>query len=135
LARSTRRPGARTRQALRIMGRTRNVPATTPGTVEDHGTVTGTPFGRGSIVLVGRLANQRLTGTFRLLLARGSVTGTVSLPYTIRGNQITFVGTGRLTGGTGAYRGVTSDTLQIRDTNTLPDGQNGRVSVRGNATY
>jgi hypothetical protein len=134
LATTTRR-GKRTRHSVKVQGKTRTVttPAT-PGTVEDHGTLTGTPFGKGSIVLVGTFGNGRLTGTFRLTFPRGSIIGTTSMPFTFAGNQINFHGTSRFTGGTGAYRGISSGALDTRDTNTL-DGQSGRLSVVGAATY
>jgi hypothetical protein len=84
---------------------------------------------------VGTLATGRLTGTFRLLFPQGSVVGSVSMPFTISGGKISFRGTARLTSGTGAYRGISSGELQVRDTNTVPDGQSGRLSVQGSATY
>lgn len=133
LATTTRR-GRRTRHSVRLTGRTHTVPAATPGTVEDHGTVTGPPFGKGSIVLVGTLNDGRLTGTFRLTFPRGSINGTVAMPFTIQGNEIDFRGTSRLIGGTGAYRGISSGALRTRDHNTL-DGQSGTLSVLGSATY
>ena len=99
------------------------------------GTVTGTPFGKGTIVLVGSLAGGKLTATFRLLFpGRGSVIGTTSMPYTFNGNEIDFAGTSRFTGGTGAYRGITSGDLDTRDHNTL-GGQNGTLTVMGAARY
>jgi hypothetical protein len=133
LATTTRR-GKPARHAVAMKGRTRTVTAATPGTIEDHGTVTGTPFGNGSIVLVGKLENGRFTGTFRLTFPRGSILGTASLPYTVSGNEIDFRGTSRFTGGTGAYRGISSGALDTRDHNTL-DGQSGMLSVAGSATY
>jgi uncharacterized Zn-binding protein involved in type VI secretion len=133
LATTTRR-GKRTRHSVSVHGRTRTVTPATPGTVEDHGTLTGTPFGKGSIVLVGTFGNGRLTGTFRLTFPRGSVIGTTSMPFTIAGNEITFHGTSRFTGGTGAYRGISSGALDTHDHNTL-DGQSGTLSVVGPATY
>jgi hypothetical protein len=84
--------------------------------------------------LVATLKNGRATGPFRLVLARGSVTGTFSMPFTISGGEIAFVGTATFTGGTGAYRGITSGNLRAHDHNTL-DGQNGRLSLDGFATY
>jgi hypothetical protein len=133
LATTTRR-GRRSRHALKVKGRTKTVTAATPGTVEDHGTLTATPFGKGSIVLVGKLASGRLTATFRLTFKRGSIVGTTSMPFTLEANGISFAGTSRLTGGTGAYRGITSGALKTRDHNTL-DGQSGTLSVAGSAKY
>ena len=93
------RPGAAGGRIIAVRastGRTHTVTAATPGTVEDHGTVTGTPFGKGTIVLVGTLTDGRLTGTFRLTFPRGSIVGTVSMPFTITGNEIDFRGTSQL---------------------------------------
>jgi hypothetical protein len=128
------RHGKRARHAIDLTGKTHTVPATTPGTVEDHGSVAGTSFGPGRIVLVGTFGGGRLTATFRLTYARGSIIGTTSMPYTISGNEIDFTGTSRFTGGTGIYRGITSGRLQTHDHNTL-DGQSGRLSVIGSAKY
>jgi hypothetical protein len=131
---TTTRQGKRTRRTVSVTGKTHSVSPATPGTVEDHGTLAGTPFGKGSIVLVGTFADNRLTGTFRLTFRRGSVIGAVSLPYKIADGMISFHGTSRFTAGTGAFRGISSGALDTRDTNTL-DGQNGRLSVKGHATY
>jgi hypothetical protein len=135
LADAGRRPGARKRHQVNVNGKTKKIDTpTTPGTLEDHGTVSGTPFGKGSIVVVVTLANGRATGSFRMLFAKGSVTGTVDMPFTITGGEIDFNGTARLTGGTGAYRGITSGPLAVHDHNTL-DGQNGVVTLTGSAKY
>jgi hypothetical protein len=134
LAKTVRGHGKRRRHRVRLTGSTHTVPPATPGTVEDHGHVSGTPFGRGSITLVGTLAGGRLNGSFRLVYPRGSVTGTVAMPFTVSGGRITFDGTARFTAGTGAYRGISSGALHVHDTNTL-DGKNGRLSVSGRATY
>ena len=75
-----------------------------------------------------------LTGTFRSLSARGSIVGTVAAVHDQRRTRSSFRGTARFTSGTGAYRGITSGALQVRDHNTL-DGQAGTVSVEGFATY
>jgi hypothetical protein len=133
LAQAVRR-GKRKRRRLRLEGRTRTVPPTTPGTIEDRGRVSGTPFGRGRVTLVGRFRSGRFEASFRLLYRRGSVSGTASLPFTISGDRISFSGRARLTGGTGAFRGIRGRRLRVRDTNTL-DGQSGRLSVEGSMTY
>jgi len=133
LATTTRR-GARTAHEVDVSGNTRTVDPATPGTVEDHGTLTGTPFGKGTIVLVGTLANGRLNATFRLLFKDGSVIGTTSMPYTFSGNEIDFLGPSRFIAGTGAYRGITSGDLDTHDHNTI-DGQSGVLTVTGSTRY
>jgi hypothetical protein len=134
LATVARPRGRRRRHTVSIEGHTRMVSPATPGTVEDHGTVTGTPFGSGTVTLIGTLAGGKFDGTFRLVFARGSISGTAVLPFTISGGTITFNGTARFTSGTGAYRGITSGVLKARDTNTL-DGQSGHVFLDGVAKY
>jgi hypothetical protein len=134
LATTTKPRGPRKRHDVAIQGATKSVDPATPGTIEDHGTLTGTPFGKGSIVLVGKFADNRFTGTFRLTFKRGSVLGATDLAYVIADGTITFDGFSRFSGGTGAFRGITSGALKTHDTNTL-DGQNGRLSVTGGASY
>jgi hypothetical protein len=134
LASTSRAPGRRKRHAVSIDGKTKMVTATTPGTIEDHGTLTGSPFGRGTVEIVVTLAGGRATGSFRMLFAKGSITGTVDMPFTIEGGEIDFRGTARFTAGTGTYRGISSGALAVHDHNTL-DGQNGVVSVQGAARY
>jgi hypothetical protein len=134
LATTTRRPGKRVRRAVDMRGTTRTVGSSGPGMVEDRGTLAGTPFGRGSLVLLGAFREGILDGTFRLRFADGSIVGTASLPYTVSGSELDFAGTGRFTGGTGAYRGITASGLDVRDHNTL-DGQNGTIAVTGSAAY
>ncbi len=134
LAKSTRPAGPRKHHHLHLVGATREVKATTPGTIEDHGTIEGPRFGEGTATIIGSLADARFTGTFRLVFPRGSVSGTATMPFTINGNEIHFRGTARLTGGTGAFRGITSGVLVVRDDNTL-DGQNGVVVLDGATAY
>ena len=134
LAKTTRPRGARKRRRVRLAGTTRTVDTPSAGTVEDRGRVTGTPFGRGSLALLGTFRESVLDATFRLTFADGSVTGTAALPFTISGSEIDFRGTARFTGGTGAYRGISASGLRVHDHNTL-DGQNGTISVDGVAKW
>ena len=128
---------------MHLSGQTRSLKTpTTPGTIEDRGTVFGATFGAGTVDLVATLkfnppgvSSGQATGPFRLVFARGQVTGTFSMPFTISGGEIDFLGTAKFTGGTGAYRGISSDgALRVHDHNTT-DGQNGRLSLDGFATY
>ncbi|MEA2171948.1 MAG: N-acetylglucosamine-6-sulfatase [Solirubrobacteraceae bacterium] len=126
----------RTNHAVNMTGTTATVaePYALPGAVHDRGTVTGTPFGNGTIDLIGKLADGRLTGTFRLDFPNGSVLGRVDARYTISGGTIDFTGTARVTGGTGTYREITSGALDLTDHNTL-DGQHGTLTVTGSVRY
>jgi hypothetical protein len=133
LATTTRKPGARKRHKVDLPAKPTAVGASAAG-INDRGTVTGTPFGKGSIDILVALAGGKATGTFRMVFPKGSVTGTVDMPFTITGGEIDFVGTARMTAGTGAYRGITSGALKAHDHNTL-DGQNGVVTVTGSAKY
>jgi hypothetical protein len=117
-----------------LSGATRNVGAPEPGTLQDQGTVSGRPFGDGTIDLLIRFAGSSVTGTFRIDAAKGSVFGTVAMDYVITGPQITFNGTAEFTGGTGPYRGIEGEDLQAFDRNTL-DGQNGTFTLDGVAEY
>ena len=134
LAKTSRKPGPRKRHQLSLTGATRTVPPATPGTIEDRGTIRGTPFGRGSVAIVGTVKDLVLSATFRLTYPSGSVYGTATMPFTIDLSGIHFRGTSRITGGTGAYRGISSGNLKTRDDNTL-DGQHGVVTLKGAATY
>jgi hypothetical protein len=133
LAHATRKPGPRKSHELNLSARTKEVGASAAG-IHDRGTVTGTPFGKGSIDILVTLAGGKATGRFRMAFAKGSLTGTVDLPFTISGGEIDFKGTSRISGGTGAYRGITSGALKTHDHNTL-DGQHGVVTVTGSARY
>jgi hypothetical protein len=133
LATTTRKPGPRKRHRVDLDAKTKEVGTSAAG-IHDRGKISGTPFGKGSIDILVSLSGGKATGTFTMTFAKGSVTGTVDMPFTITGGEIDFRGTAQITRGTGAYRGITSGKLQAHDHNTL-DGQNGVVSVSGSAKY
>lgn len=133
LAKVARKPGKRVRRAVSLAGTTRTTEFG-QGTAEDEGTLDGTPFGKGTLWLFGTFRDGYLDATFRLLFKNGSVIGTANMPFTITGNEIDFNGTAELTGGTGAYRGITGKNLAVHDHNTI-DGQNGTIEVEGFAKY
>ena len=51
LARTTRAPGRRKRHRVSLDAKTKSVTTTQPGTIEDRGSIRGTPFGRGTVTL------------------------------------------------------------------------------------
>jgi hypothetical protein len=134
LATTTRGSGKRLRRAVDISGTTRTVGSPGPSMVEDQGDIMGKPFGAGTVDLIGTFGDGVMTANFRLLLPAGSVIGNAVLPFTISGDEIDFKGTGSLTGGTGAYRGISGNDLKVHDHNTT-DGQNGTLEVKGFVKY
>jgi hypothetical protein len=127
-------PAAPARHRVAVTGRTRSVGTPGPGQVEDRGTVAGAPFGRGTIVLKATFARSRLTGSFRIDGPLGSALGTFSTAYTISGGRLSARGSARFTAGTGDYRRISGARLEVTDRNTL-DGQSGRITLDGVATY
>lgn len=129
-------PENRRRESHRVdvTGEMRTVDSPAPSTLHDQGTISGRPFGSGTIDLVVRLENSAATGTFTIDSERGSAFGTVDMTYTISGSEIDFVGTASFTGGTGRFRGIKAEQMRAHDHNTL-DGQSGRLSLHGKARY
>jgi hypothetical protein len=123
------------RHRVDVTGSTKSVGSPEPGTIEDRGTISGTPFGNGTIDLLATFQpGSRMTGTFTLRTKRGAVFGTLDTTYVITGNEIHFTGTADITGGTRSYRGISGTDLAVTDDNTL-DGQNGSVTMQGFARY
>jgi hypothetical protein len=128
------RPTHAKQHTVALTGATRNVGSPEPGVLEDQGTVSGRPFGDGTVDLLVRLGSGTATGSFRIDAPKGSVFGTVQMDFAISGSEITFNGTADFTGGTGKYRGIEANDLRAFDHNTL-DGQNGTFTLDGVASY
>ena len=123
------------RHAVNVSGETRSTGSPEPGTIEDRGTITGRPFGSGTIRLLATFEeNQTMSGEFKIRNKRGTAAGTMQTDYVIEGNEITFTGTAEITGGTGRYRGMRGKRLEAYDHNTL-DGQNGTITLKGFARF
>lgn len=92
---------------------------------EDFGTLTCTrPFGAGVQHNISTLSptsptTGRLRGSSTLFFNTGTVRATFSLRYTISGSSIAYVGTARVSGGTGAYRGIGGS---VKLAGSSPDG-------------
>jgi hypothetical protein len=123
-----------TRRRVDLTGTTRTVGSPAPGVLRDHGTVSGTPFGRGEVTLDVTLAGSQATGPFQIDAERGSVFGNVAMAFVISGGEITFNGSAEIVGGTGRYRGIRAKHLDAFDHNTL-DGQSGTFTLEGFARY
>jgi hypothetical protein len=118
-----------------LEGVTRTTGAPGPGMLEDEGTITGRPFGPGTVDIIVSFGDPgTVTGTFEIDAAKGSAFGTLAMTYTIAAGEIEFTGTASFTGGTGKYRGIRGKDLAATDRNTL-DGQNGRLTLKGITRY
>ena len=94
------------RHRVDVSGKTRTVGSPSPGVLEDQGTISGDPFGTGTIDLLVTLDGPKASGQFRIKSRRGSASGRFWMDYTIDAGEIDFDGTACFASGTGAYRGI-----------------------------
>lgn len=87
----------------------------TPTTLVDSGTFSGTPFGNGTTQQTYQLFPKRGVAkvTFSLTNDKGTANGIAYASYTTTDVTFVFTGAGRITGGTGAYAGMSSGMLQF----------------------
>ncbi len=111
---------AASRQAIHIgiVGKTQLTTMESPLVVQDTGTVKGSPITRGqtgAITLTYRLNPRAGRANVRWLITTkgGTISGTCRTDYTTTNTTWTFTGAGRITGGTGAWKGITSMPLQF----------------------
>ncbi len=91
---------------------TKREPATKK--IEQRGTVSGTPFGRGTLTLRSRIAGrQQLEFSIRLVTPKGTVTGTGTATLKASGSQANYSGTLRITDGPRASRSIARSTLRV----------------------
>src|SRR5262249_22524488 len=100
-----------------VTGMTRTTGQPAPNTLHDEGTITGAPFGSGTIALDATLDNGTATGPFTITAPGGQAFGTFSMTYVISGGEIDFNGEASFTGGTGDYRGISGEHLKAHDHN------------------
>ena len=129
---ATARPAA---VGVQLSGRTALAKAESPTVLIDRGTVTGSPVGSGRITLVYRLRPREgvASTTFRIVNARGTVTGRAQSRYVVTRLHLTFTGVGSLTGGTGAYEGIRGRPLAFDAVHSIT-GRREAVILRGRAT-
>jgi hypothetical protein len=105
----------------------------------DQGTVSGIPTGTGDITINWSLnpETKAATGYFVISSGAGVIHGNAQTSSVVDGNHITLSGTADLTGGTGSFQGIEGIEgidLAFTETDTL-DGQNGQITITGNAVY
>ena len=100
---------------VKMVGRTQLTTMETPSLVQDTGTVKGSPVGSGNITLNYRLFPTRgvATVTWTVTNSKGTLSGTCRTFYSTTDVSWTFAGIAKVTGGTGAYRGVKAFPMQF----------------------
>jgi hypothetical protein len=101
-----------------------------------EGTISGTPFGTGTIELTVQLdlVYRTATGTFEIRNNKGTVSGTLDGTIVGLNRVIDFYGTAELTGGTRRYKRISGTGLEVHTRNTLDD-PNGTIELSGFVTY
>lgn len=83
-------------------------------TIEQRGTVRGTPFGSGSLVLRSKLvARKKLSFSVRLTTKSGVVRASGTADVSASGSKSSFRGTMRIDSGSGSYRKISRRTLNV----------------------
>lgn len=102
--------------AIVVAGKIHLDTVVSPFVLQDSGTITGTPFGSGTTTQIYTLypKSGRAKTEFEFVTASGTVTAIAISNYTTNKATISFSGIGRITGGTGAYAGMTSGVLEFQ---------------------
>jgi len=99
-----------------------------------EGTLRGSPFGSGRMVLRSTLKQARVTSTFTLTTSAGRVSGRATARLTLDGDTATYKGTATLTGGTKRYSRVTG--VNIRFTGVGPiNAKRVKISLSGRVQF
>jgi hypothetical protein len=104
---------ARAAQRLDISGQV-NAPNNNGTTLRQSGPFRGTPLGQGTLnvtTAIGEGKGARVS--FRMFNRRGQVWGTGDVRLTFRGSRVSYSGTARITGGSGAFSRVRGSGLRL----------------------
>ena len=91
-----------------------NAPNNNGATLRQSGPFSGTPLGAGTLnvaTAVGKGSGARVS--FRMFNRRGQIWGTGDVKLTFRGSRVSYDGTARITGGSGAFRNVRGSGLRL----------------------
>jgi hypothetical protein len=102
-------------------------------TLVQEGTFAGAPLGRGDVRVRTRVgAGRGSVVTFVLSNGRGSVRGSGDVAVTFKGSLILYRGTAKITGGTGAFRGMRASSLRVSGRGDIA-GEKFVVDIAGRA--
>lgn len=121
-------------QQLDISGRVNAPNASSGATLRQSGPFRGSPFGSGTLKVTTSIGQGKGAKVgFRLITKRGQVWGAGNVKLTFRGMRIVYNGTARITGGSGAFKGMRGSGLRLTGGGSLtganfPMRLTGRVS-------
>src|SRR4051794_12782236 len=104
---------AQAAQRLDISGQV-NAPNNSGATLRQSGPFSGSPLGSGTLnvtTAIGEGKGARVS--FRMFNRRGQVWGTGDVKLTFRGSRVSYTGSARITGGSGAFRNVRGRGLRL----------------------
>jgi hypothetical protein len=105
------------------------------GVTIDAGTVTGTPFGSGTVMSRAQAAGSAIVSTFTERFAQGTVKGRITIAFTFVGaGTVRYSGHGSFTGGTGIYSNASGSIRTFTGTGTAA-GRRATIRVTGTAIY
>jgi hypothetical protein len=100
-------------QAIDVSATVRLVPGK-GAVLQQSGRFAGAPFGSGTVRLRTRLGQgDGAVFTFVLATRRGTVRGSGTISLDFRGRTVDYRGSANITGGDGAFRGVTARGLRV----------------------
>ena len=91
-----------------------NAPNNSGATLHQSGPFSGTPLGAGTATVtttVGQGSGARVS--FKMVNRRGQIWGTGDVKLSFRGAKVSYAGTARITGGSGAFSKVRGSGLQL----------------------
>jgi hypothetical protein len=91
-----------------------NAPDTSGATLRQSGPFSGTPLGPGTVKVTTKVgAGKGARVSFRLLNRHGQVWGSGDVRLTFRGSKVTYTGSARITGGSGAFSRMRGSGLRL----------------------
>ena len=123
---------------IAIVGKTKLTTMESPLVVQDSGTVQGSPIAKGqtgAITLTYEMKPKtgRANVTWMITTRGGTISGTCTTNYTTTNTTWTFTGSGKITGGTGAWKGITSKPLEFNAKHSKL-GKHEVIAFRGTGT-
>ncbi|MFL5824990.1 MAG: hypothetical protein ACJ76V_00545 [Thermoleophilaceae bacterium] len=131
----TAEAAAKKQHSVRMDALITELGAAQSGTITSVGIAKGKPLGAGTVRVDATLNGTKVTGKAEFFTENGAVKGNVTATLTPQADGSTaYKGTGKLTSGTGRFKGASSGTLTI--TGSQAKGDNiVRLKISGKVKY